>query len=92
MNKIINSKRERTVRSAETESPAEKLDRILRVDDSIYSQLCFLETTANALRHYLCDEDFEKDENYEEDLANMAMNIAENVSEIRNKIKTVILS
>ena len=59
---ILKSKKAYPAKSANQEDTAEKLSRVLRVDDEIYSQICFLETTANALQHYLCDEEFIKDE------------------------------
>ena len=91
MRSILESKKANPVKSANQEDIAEKLSRILRVDDEIYSQVCFLETTANALQHYLCDEEFIKDESYEEDLANMAMVIAREVSDIRQKLKAIVV-
>ena len=88
---ILKSKKAYPAKSANQEDTAEKLSRVLRVDDEIYSQICFLETTANALQHYLCDEEFIKDESYEEDLSNMAMVIAREVSDIRQKLKAVVV-
>ncbi len=91
MRSILKSKKAYPAKSANQEDTAEKLSRVLRVDDEIYSQICFLETTANALQHYLCDEEFIKDESYEEDLSNMAMVIAREVSDIRQKLKAVVV-
>ncbi len=92
MKSILNSVNRKPGKSAISEDTAGKSAGILRVDDEIYSQVCFLETTANAMQHYLCDEGFEKDESYEEDLANMSMTIVREISDIRQKLKTIILS
>ena len=88
----LNSINKNPVKSAASEDIAVKLDRVLRVDDEIYSQVCFLETTANAMQHYLCDDGFERNESYEEDLANMSMTIVREISDIRQKLKTIILA
>ena len=49
MKSILNSVNRKPGKSAISEDTAGKSAGILRVDVEIYSQVCFLETTANAM-------------------------------------------